>query len=85
MRSFRISAGTHSRAAARIGILGGALLVLLWIGISASSPDGAATAAPALGHAGILLLSAESRLRRLLRQTIPRTASRAADSRRHRG
>ena len=50
MRSFRISAGTHSRAAARIGMLGGALLVLLWIGISALSPGGAATAAPALGH-----------------------------------
>ena len=50
MRSFRISAGMHSRAAARIGMLGGALLVLLWIGISASSPDGAATAAPLLDH-----------------------------------
>ena len=50
MRSFRISAGTHSRAAARIGMLGGALLVLIWIGISASSPDGAATAAPVLNR-----------------------------------
>ena len=50
MRSFRITAGMHSRAAARIGMLGSALLVLIWIGISASSPGGAATAAPLLDH-----------------------------------
>ena len=50
MKSFRISAPTHSQAAARIGMLGSALLVLVWIGISASSPGGAATAAPVLDH-----------------------------------
>ena len=50
MRSFRITAGMHSRAAARIAMLGVALLVLIWIGISALSPGGAATAAPVLDH-----------------------------------
>ena len=46
MRNFRLSARKHSRASARIGILGGALLVMLWIGLSASVPGGGVTAAP---------------------------------------
>jgi YVTN family beta-propeller protein len=50
MRSFRITAGTHSRATARIAMLGGALLVLIGIGLSASSLGGGATAAPVPDH-----------------------------------
>jgi YVTN family beta-propeller protein len=49
MKPFRTSVESLSRAGIRIGLLGGALLVVLWIGISAASGR-AATAAPALGH-----------------------------------
>jgi YVTN family beta-propeller protein len=48
MKYFRIFARKHSRASIRIGVLGGVLLVVLWIGISASSPGGGVTAAPGL-------------------------------------
>jgi len=55
MKYFRTSARTLSRASARtcarIGILGGALLILLWIGISATLPGGGVTAAPELASA----------------------------------
>ena len=51
MKYFRIFARTHSRAYTRIGVLGSALLVMLWIGISASSPGGGVTAAPELATA----------------------------------
>ena len=50
MKYFRIFARTHSRASIRIGMLGSALLVVLWIGISASSPGGGVTAAPRTRH-----------------------------------
>ena len=46
MRNFRSSAQKHSRASARIGILGSAFLIMLWIGLSASAPSGGAIAAP---------------------------------------
>ena len=51
MKYFRISARAHFRAYTRIGVLGSALLVMLWIGISASSPGGGVTAAPELATA----------------------------------
>jgi uncharacterized BrkB/YihY/UPF0761 family membrane protein len=45
MKDFRSSAQKHSRASARIGILGSAFLIMLWIGLSASAPSGGAIAA----------------------------------------
>ena len=51
MKYFRPFAQKHSRASIRIGVLGGVLLVVLWIGISASSPGDGVTAAPGLATA----------------------------------
>ncbi|MEI8084214.1 MAG: hypothetical protein WCI74_20425, partial [Actinomycetes bacterium] len=43
MKYFRMSGRTQSRAGVRMGLLGGVLLTLVWLGVSALTPSAAAT------------------------------------------
>ena len=75
MRSFRISAGMRSRAAARIGMLGGALLVVLWIGISAVIAGRRRNRGPGACLGSVSCADADARRRSLLSLGSPRATS----------